>query len=246
MRERITRGKTRPGRLALLDRWVVARADVRGLVVDVGIGANPDTTVELFRAVRPHGGEVLGVDLDPDRVHAAQRAREPGLSFAHGGFDLPIDRPAVLIRAMNVLRQYRPEQVADAHRSLGESLVEGGILLEGSTNKTGDVLACHLLRRRGELRREGLVFGVRGVGGFAPRQLQDVLPRDLRGTDVGGFFDRWTDAWELVREGLAPIDAFAASARELADRGEPVDFVADGVLAWLATPGPARDDPQEP
>lgn len=247
MTERITRGKTRPGRLGLLDSWLVA-CDLGPAprVVDVGIGASPETTVELFEALRTRwpAARVLGIDVDPVRVEAAMRAGRPGLSFALRGFDLELERPASAIRAMNVLRQYPPEQVSEAHARWGRSLAPGGILLEGSTNRTGDVLACHVLRRGDELFREALLFGTRGVGGFAPMQLRDVLPRDLRRScrpdhPLGAFFARWTEAWEHVRTGLEPRAAFEASARELARRGESMDLraVHRGVIGWAPAGG---------
>ena len=37
---------------------------------------------------------------------AAKPYERPGLSFALGGFELPVDRPPLVVRAFNVLRQY--------------------------------------------------------------------------------------------------------------------------------------------
>ena len=123
----ITRGTTNPSRLRRADRWVtqalrqVLRADERPLLVDLGFGASPVTTIELYvrvRAVAP-GAEVTGLEIDPARVAAARRQLAalraagdelPGLSFAVGGFELALPRRPVLVRAFNVLRQYPQER----------------------------------------------------------------------------------------------------------------------------------------
>ena len=53
----ITRGTTYPSRLRRVDRWItgaltgVLRAAERPLVIDLGYGASPVTTIELYRRV---------------------------------------------------------------------------------------------------------------------------------------------------------------------------------------------------
>src|SRR6185437_10477490 len=109
----ITRGTTNPNRLRRIDRWLSAvegrrlRQAADPLVVDLGYGASPVTTVELLtrlRSVRPDV-EVVGLEIDPERVLAAGGFEQPGLTFAHGGFELPLPggRRPVLVRAANVL-----------------------------------------------------------------------------------------------------------------------------------------------
>lgn len=254
--DRVTRGVTRAGRLARLDRWVVERGLLDGadrpLVVDVGIGAEPVTTLELWAALRGRwpGVELVGTDLDPERVAHAQASVEPGLRVVLAGFDLELDRPATLIRAMNVLRQYKPDQVADAHRRLGAALAEGGWLLDGTCGRSGDVLGCLVLRKvDGALVRQALVLGVDGTRGFAPLMLRDRLPRDLRDRGnpphpMGAFLRRWTDAWQAVRSpDDPPLVAFSRSAEALAQRGETLDlrWVEQGLVVWEPDGGvPAR------
>lgn len=140
-----TRGTTAPNRLRRIDRWLVGtqagrlRAAADPLVVDLGYGASPVTTVELhdrLRAVRPDV-RVLGLELDPQRVAAAQpAARPPALVFARGGFELAGRRPTI-IRALNVLRQYPEPEVAAAWRTMRERLAPGGLLVEGTCDEIG-------------------------------------------------------------------------------------------------------------
>ena len=127
----ITRGTTNPNRLRRIDRWLTSvegrrlRPAADPLVVDLGYGASPVTTVELFerlRAVRPDV-EVVGLEIDPARVAAAQPWTEPGLTFRRGGFELPLPdgRRPILVRAANVLRQYDAAEVDGAVGDHGRS-----------------------------------------------------------------------------------------------------------------------------
>ncbi|WP_045877362.1 hypothetical protein [Pseudofrankia sp. DC12] len=140
-----TRGTTAPNRLRRIDRWLVGtqagrlRAASDPLVVDLGYGSSPVTTVELYerlRTVRPDV-RVLGLELDPDRVAAAaSAARSPALTFARGGFELAGRRPTV-VRALNVLRQYPEREVASAWRAMRARLAPGGLLIEGTCDELG-------------------------------------------------------------------------------------------------------------
>src|SRR5690606_40372061 len=134
-------------RLRRVDRWIVAlpvlRATADPLVVDLGYGASAATSLELYTrlaAVRPDA-EVLGIEIDPERVRIAALAARPGVSFRLGGFEVPTDdgrRPAV-IRALNVLRQYDESEVADAWARMRARLAPGGQLVEGTCSELGRV-----------------------------------------------------------------------------------------------------------
>jgi len=76
---RITRGTTGTNRLRRFDRWIAALPALRRsddpLVVDLGYGASATTVIELhdrLTRVRPDV-EVVGVEIDPERVAAAER-----------------------------------------------------------------------------------------------------------------------------------------------------------------------------
>src|SRR6516225_182677 len=104
----ITRGTTNPSRLRRVDRWIIQaqqaalRSAERPLIVDLGYGASPVTTLELYRRIRAivPDAEVTGLEIDPGRVAVARRHLTelraggdplPGLSFAVGGFELPVE-----------------------------------------------------------------------------------------------------------------------------------------------------------
>ena len=124
-----TRGTTGYNRLRRADRWLVHAPRVRAallspasapLVVDLGYGALPVTTLELAARLQVVRADVrvVGLEIDPQRVATARSVAEraeqaTNVEFALGGFELAGLRP-VLVRAFNVLRQYPVEDVTDA------------------------------------------------------------------------------------------------------------------------------------
>lgn len=256
---KITRGKTAPGRLRALDRWLcrqeapLLRQD-QGLwadaaFVDVGFGAQPSTTLEAAASFAPLNPRLrtVGVELDPERVQAAQAHRGERIHFVQGGFAPPPAPRARLVRAMNVLRQYSPWDIAQAHQQMGEPLLVGGLLVEGTCDKRGDRMAVHLLRKHSQgLRREGLLLYTSFAHGFAPMQLRDYLPRDLRrevvpGSPMGRFFADWVQAWEQVRHGQTPQASFQDAALALASLRAGICTQAwmleGGYLLWTPPQG---------
>jgi hypothetical protein len=256
MAERRTRGKSRPGRLRLLDAWLVATERpllerrggpwARAAAVDLGFGAVPWTTREwagALRAVRSDL-EIIGVEIDPARVAGARQLQTPGLRFVEGGFDLRGLGPLRLVRAANVLRQYPPEAVAGAHRAMGAALLPGGLLLEGTTDRGGAVAVAHLLRRaEAGLTREGLLFTTDFSAGFAPAMFARYLPRDLQPgrrpePAVAAVLAAWTEAWRTER-GAPPALAFERSLAtvRLESEGFAAVFAAPGALLLRTVEG---------
>ncbi|WP_256842863.1 class I SAM-dependent methyltransferase [Ornithinimicrobium cryptoxanthini] len=155
----LTRGTTNPNRLRRADRWLVhtygpllRAAPSSPVVVDLGYGAHPVTTVELaarVAVVRPDV-QVVGLEIDQERVRAAApHADPPGLSFALGGFEVPLPggRSPLLVRAFNVLRQYDEEQVLPAWSRMVDRLAPHGALMEGTCNELGRLGAWVDVRR---------------------------------------------------------------------------------------------------
>ena len=144
----MTRGTTNPNRLRRVDRWL---ADVEGwrlrasaappVVVDLGYGASPVTALELHdRLARVRADvEVVGIEIDPERVRGAQTLARSGVSFAVGGFEVPLpdgQRP-VVVRAFNVLRQYAEEEVDAAWERVRQRLAPDGLLVDGTCDEIG-------------------------------------------------------------------------------------------------------------
>ncbi|MEV4051589.1 class I SAM-dependent methyltransferase [Amycolatopsis sp. NPDC049688] len=205
-----TRGTTNPNRLRRVDRWIAAapptsrllRATESPLVVDLGYGASPVTTVELarwLRRVRPDV-RVLGLELDPDRVAFAQSAASPPLlEFRRGGFELAGTRP-VLVRAFNVLRQYAEDEVAGAWNLMLDSMPADGLLVEGTCDEIGRLSTWVLVSRSGPV---SLTLSMRLAALDRPSTIAERLPKALIHRNVPG---------ERVHDLLAALDACWAAA----------------------------------
>lgn len=187
-----TRGTTGYNRLRRSDRWLVYSSRVRAalltatdpLVVDLGYGALPVTTLELasrLQTVRPDV-RVVGLEIHPERVRIAQQAATDGVEFALGGFELAGLRP-VLVRAFNVLRQYPVTEVDAAWTQLQAGLAPGGLLVDGTCDELGR-LCCWVL-----LDADGPVSLTLACDPFAierPSELAERLPKVLIHHNVEG------------------------------------------------------------
>lgn len=234
----ITRGTTNPNRLRRVDRWLVARyggllrSAADPLVVDLGFGATPVTTVELaarLRAVRPDV-RTVGLEIDPARVAAAVPHAAPGLAFERGGFELAGLRP-VLVRAFNVLRQYDETAVPAAWAAMTAALAPGGVLVEGTCDEPGR-LACWVTLTAAGPHTLTLAVKLSGLDGFAsPLVLAERLPkalihRNVPGEPVHALFAAWGRTWAAA----APYASFGTRQRwqrsvaALRDAGWPVRY----------------------
>ncbi len=245
-----TRGTTRAGRLKRLDALVCHLAAERmaapdgSVFIDVGVGAEPHTTVEAARQFRTLDPSLVtvGIESDPERVPTASVGDVAvGVRWVCGGFDAVAAQPepARLIRVLNVLRGYPPQRASPILSDLGEHLAPDGLLLEGSCGRTGDIGVVSLFRsHQGTLRREAVALYTDFGSGFAPPMFYPWLPRDLRrGEAVEDFLVAWSES--VRRVGVARQSArerFMASVHDLArTRSVAVDpwLLARGVLVWL-------------
>ena len=108
------------------------------LVVDLGYGALPVTTLELAIRLRSLGTDVrvIGLEIEPERVRIGQSAATARVEFGLGGFELAGHRP-VLVRAFNVLRQYPEDAVSDAWAAMRAGLAPGGLIVDGTCDELG-------------------------------------------------------------------------------------------------------------
>jgi hypothetical protein len=197
---RVTRGTTGVNRLRRVDRWIATLACLRltddPLVVDLGYGAKANTAIELhdrLAGVRPDV-EVIGIEIDPERVRLAALSTKPGVSFRLGGFEVPLPdgRRATVIRALNVLRQYDESEVADAWRRMLARLQPGGVLVEGTCNEIGRVCSWIALTAGGP---QSLTISLRLAGLEKPSVVAERLPKALIHRNVPG-----EPIHELLRE----------------------------------------------
>jgi hypothetical protein len=220
-----TRGKTALNRLRQIDTYVALAlpgilAGGSPLVIDVGFGAYTWTTLEMrehWLRFNPRL-RVLGVEIDPEWVTAARPyADPPAIDFRVGGFnlsdilDVPGGERARLIRCYNVLRQYDESAVRSALGMMAAALEPGGILIEGTSNPTGRIVAFDVYGQSGEaLAHRALVFGTNFRGPVEPVDFQTILPRRLihhmLDPRPSAFFEAWRKADTLIR-GIAGYGA---------------------------------------
>jgi hypothetical protein len=231
-----TRGTTNPNRLRRIDRWITGThriasllaGSVDPLVVDLGYGSSPVTTVELrsrLRSVRPDV-RVLGLELDAARVGAAAHAADPPwLDFRRGGFELAGAKP-VLLRAFNVLRQYDEPAARTAWGTMTERLAADGVLIEGTCDEIGRRCCWATVNRAGPLT---FTMACRPADLDRPTDLAERLPkalihRNVPGQRVHALLAELDGCWATAAPfaPYGPRARWAESVRLLARRGWPV------------------------
>jgi hypothetical protein len=219
---RITRGTTGVNRLRRVDRWIgtlpVLRQTSDPLIVDLGYGASATTSLELharLAKVRPDV-EVVGIEIDPERVARASREARPGVSFRLGGFEVPLPegRRAAIIRALNVLRQYDESEVADAWARMLARLQPGGVLVEGTCNETGRVCSWVALTSAGP---QTFTVSLRLAELDAPSIVAERLPkilihRNVPGQRIHDFLKDLDRLWQVN----SPLGVYGPSQRWIA------------------------------
>jgi hypothetical protein len=271
-----TRGKTAANRLRRVDAFVLAYdrpllsrsagAFARAFFVDLGYGREPVTTLQSAARLRQANPAlpVLGVEIDPERVAAAQPYANERTFFRLGGFRLPLgtwpdgtSETARLVRAFNVLRQYDEEAVAPAYDLLMRDILPGGLLIEGTSDPYGSIWVANVARRLPgdgpRYRMEALVFGTTFRKGFDPGQFQPVLPKNyihrvVPGEPIYQFFRDWKRAaFETSAEQTwGPRRWFAAAAGRLAAGGYRLalrrKWLRKGWLVWHQGAAPRAPD----
>ncbi len=221
----VTRGTTNPNRLRRVDRWL---ADTQGwrlraatppaVVVDLGYGASPVTAVELHERlarVRPDV-EVVGIEIDPARVAAGKPWERPGLRFVLGGFEVPLPgggRP-VVVRAMNVLRQYSEGEVAPAWEQIMDRLAPGGLLVDGTCDELGRRAAWIAVDASGpvSLTLSSRLRGLDRPSDVAERLPKTLIHRNVPGERIHAFLEALDAAWSRA----APQASYGVRQRWLA------------------------------
>ena len=237
-----TRGTTNPNRLRRNDNWICSwpatssvLANGQPLVIDLGYGATPITTLELASRIHRHfpAAQILGLEIDPERVERAlPSARPPMVDFARGGFELAGRRPQ-LVRAMNVLRQYDEQPAYAAWDEIVGRLAPGGVLVEGTCDEIGRVGTWVLIDAVGP---RSLTFSCSAEHLDRPETLAERLPKvlihhNVPGEKIFALISALGAAWDAAA-GLSVFSnrqRWAAAAASLAEQGWPV---LDGPKRW--------------
>jgi hypothetical protein len=255
----LTRGKTASNRLRRVDNFILlyepsllTRTDnlfADSLFVDLGYGFDPRTTLESasrFRKLNPNL-KILGVEIDKERVEAAQPFTDDKTFFRLGGFNLPLqaNEHVRLIRAFNVLRQYEEKDFMPAYGRLVEYVLPEGLMIEGTSNPFGSIWCANLVRKEKDKywKFEALVFSTNFRLGFEAEEFQTILPKNLihrvnKGEPVYDFFQAWkhSSAETSSAKTFGLKQWFMAAAEKLAQKGYKIDlhkkWLSKGWLIW--------------
>ena len=217
----ITRGTTAPNRLRRIDRWLIhsecsrLRKEASPVVVDLGYGALPVTTRELRDRLAQHVRSdirVVGIEIDPERVTQAQYLADKSLRFIRGGFEVPIGEKASVVRALNVLRQYDESEVIPAWNEMGQHIVDGGLLIDGTCDEIGRRAVWVALRKFDtQLEPVSLSISVHLASLEKPSDIAARLPKilihhNVDGEKIHSVLQILDDAWMRT----APTSTFGA------------------------------------
>lgn len=192
-------GNTVAGRWQQLDSVLVEILPREGLAVDIGMGEIPATTLE-FASIMGDGWEVIGTECHLDRLKRAKLLNYmPNVNMIATGLDftLPFPRPTI-IRALNVFRDYCLQDALKSMLKLCSQLPEGGVFVEGSASKNGDIWSVLCANNRGII--DMVLFGT-SKEEIKIDQIESCLPRIWRNEcldmphaePVRHFLDTWRD-----------------------------------------------------
>ncbi len=201
------------------------------VVVDLGYGRLPVTTLELaarLRTVRA-GVRVVGLEIDPQRVDAARVHPQgsPGAAeFRLGGFELAGLHP-ILVRAFNVLRQYPEDAVLDAWQTMRSRLAPGGLILDGTCDELGRRSCWVLLDGDGPV---SLTLACDPGAIEKPSDLAERLPKALIHHNVAGqpihrLLESADQAWAAAagQSVFGPRARWRATLEALHAAGVPIE-----------------------
>jgi len=188
------------------------------VVVDLGYGAMPHTTLELadrLGGIQP-GLRVIGIEIDPERVASAQTSATERVSFIRGGFEIPLpeNRTADVIRAFNVLRQYDESEVPEIWERVQTRLSSGGIFLDGTCDEIGRVATWVSLGANGP---ESFTVALRLAELEMPsiaaeRLVKALIHRNVAGEEIHRFLVDLDRHWMVS----APLQVYSPSQRWIA------------------------------
>ena len=189
------------------------------MVVDLGYGASPITAIELqdrLSKVNP-SVQVVGIEIEKDRVARGKEVERPGLSFILGGFETPLPEGfenADVIRAFYVLRQYDERDVPAAWKLMTSRLSKHGVLVEGTCDEIGRLSTWITLTVEGpKLFTISLHLGsLEQPSKVAERLPKALIHHNVPGERIHEFLTALDRAWATH----APLSTFGAVQRWLA------------------------------
>jgi len=242
------KSRTAAGRLRALDNYLekferdLLTQNSDQVLIDLGFGEWPWTTTEMAERLWSVNPEIriIGLETDSRRVDNASPFASPRLDFrlVQDSLQQTVPESIRLIRAMNVLRGYPKTEANTALLQWGAALADQGLLIEGTSDATGDILTAHIIRKVDSvLVQESLLFYTNFERGFAPWMFRDHLPVDLRrdvrpGTRIHALFTKWHEAWQAHRaSSLSVSEVFSRSVQDVLPNQDP-RLTQTGYAIW--------------
>lgn len=232
----ITRGTTNPNRLRRVDRYISQLPQLKAwdcIVVDLGFGATPTTSIEMLERLSKTNPEVtvVGIEIDRERVDRGIPFQTKQLLFGLGGFEVPLPKPLEnkqvdVIRAMNVLRQYDESEVQSSWQLMQTRLKDDGVIVEGTSDELGRIASWVTLSKH---KPESFTITLKLNEVEKPSKVAERLPKVLIHHNVAGepihqLLKDLDDAWSKnsALSTFSPGQRFIAACRDLRQAGWPV------------------------
>ena len=232
----ITRGTTNPNRLRRVDRYIANLPQLKQahpIVVDLGFGATPTTSIEMLQRLAKTNPEVtvVGIEIDRERVERGLPFQTENLLFGLGGFEVPLPKPLTgkevdVIRAMNVLRQYDESEVISSWQLMQSRLRDNGVIVEGTSDELGRIASWVTLSKTAPV---SFTIALKLNDVEKPSKVAERLPkilihRNVEGEAIHTLLKDLDEAW-FRNSSLATFSAaqrWIATCRDLKNSGWPI------------------------
>ncbi len=229
----ITRGTTSPNRLRRVDRYIANLPQLKQaqpIVVDLGFGATPTTSIEMLQRLAKTNPEVtvVGIEIDRERVERGLPFQTKNLLFGLGGFEVPLPKPLEgkevdVIRAMNVLRQYEESEVLASWELMQSRLKDNGVIVEGTSDELGRIASWVTLSKTAPV---SFTIALKLNEVERPSKVAERLPkilihRNVEGEAIHSLLKDLDEAW-FRNSSLSTFSAaqrWIATCRDLKNSG---------------------------
>jgi hypothetical protein len=232
----ITRGTTNPNRLRRVDRYIAGLPQLKAkdcIVVDLGFGATPTTSIEMLQRLSKTNPRVsvVGIEIDRERVDRGIPFQTKHLLFGLGGFEVPLPKPLEgrevdVIRAMNVLRQYDESQVQSSWQLMQTRLKDDGVIVEGTSDELGRIASWVTLSKH---KPESFTIALKLNEVEKPSKVAERLPKvlihhNIDGEPIHKLLKELDDSWlrNSALSTFSPAQRFIATCRDLKESGWPI------------------------
>ena len=232
----ITRGTTNPNRLRRVDRFIANLPQLKvsnPIVVDLGFGATPTTSIEMLHRLAQTNSKVtvVGIEIDRERVERGLPFQTKNLLFGLGGFEIPLPKPLSerqvdVIRAMNVLRQYGESEVIPSWELMQSRLTDNGLIVEGTSDELGRIASWVSVSKT---KVDSFTIALKLNEVERPSKVAERLPkilihRNVEGEAIHTLLNDLDEAW-FRNSGLStfsPAQRWIATCRDLKNSGWPI------------------------